>query len=229
MTATIDKSNERVRSMFAEIAGGYDRMNHLLSMNVDKYWRWRTVRMVPPQGSAPILDLCTGTGDLALAYWKATERQKKASGDNGVTFTAADFCPEMLEVGRGKKQHLGIGDQLKFVEADAQDLPFPDDHYQIVCVAFGLRNVTDTDLGLREMTRVCQNGGRVAVLEFSQPQMQPIKAIYGWYFRNSHGSGPQVSRDHSGDDTPRESICEMEVLCSNLSVPKNRGKVYRIL
>jgi len=187
---TVDKSNDRVRNMFAEIASGYDRMNHLLSMNVDKYWRWRTVRMVPPKVGAddsPILDLCTGTGDLALAYWKAIERAKKktdqTAGDSPA-ITAADFCPEMLDVGRVKKKKLGTGDNVTFVEADAQDLPFETDHFQIVSVAFGLRNVADTDLGLREMTRVCEPGGKVAVLEFSQPQLQPFKAIYGWYFRN---------------------------------------------
>ena len=166
--------------MFAEIASKYDRMNHLLSMNIDRYWRWRTTRLVPAQKSTPtvpILDMCTGTGDLALAYWKAT--------DGTVPIVAADFCPEMLEVGEQKKQALGIDEkQLEFVEADAQELPFGDDEFQIVSVAFGLRNVADTDQGLKEMQRVCRAGGKVAVLEFSQPQLQPFKAIYGWYFRN---------------------------------------------
>ena len=162
--------------MFAEIAGNYDRMNHLLSMNIDKYWRWRTTRLVQPNGSRPILDMCTGTGDLALAYWKSTGGK--------IPIVAADFCREMLDIGEDKKTALGISDQVKFVEADAQDLPFPDNEFQIVTVAFGLRNVNDTDQGLREMHRVCADGGKVAVLEFSQPQMQPFKAIYGWYFRN---------------------------------------------
>lgn len=180
MEATVDKSNQRVRNMFAEIAGGYDRMNHLLSMNVDHYWRWRTVRMVPPKGEAPILDLCTGTGDLALAYWKAAKRIPGPAP----SITAADFCPEMLAVGREKKKSRRAGEELQFVEADAQALPFPSDHFQIVSVAFGLRNVADTDQGLREMTRVCRPGGKVAVLEFSQPTRQPMKAAYGWYFRN---------------------------------------------
>ena len=173
---SVDKSNARVKSMFAEIAGKYDRMNHLLSLNIDKYWRWRTTKLVPAKGNRPILDMCTGTGDLALAYWKST------SGKTPIV--AADFCPEMLDVGRIKKQKLGINGQVKFVEADAQNLPFSDDEFQIVTVAFGLRNVNDTDQGLREMHRVCHQGGKVAVLEFSQPELQPFKAIYGWYFRN---------------------------------------------
>ncbi len=171
----VDKSNERVRSMFAEIAGSYDRMNHLLSMNVDKYWRWRTVRWVPPQGDSPILDICTGTGDLAFAYWKASKGR--------VPIVGADFCPEMLQVGEAKKLKLGITDEVTFVEADAQEIPYDDDSFQLVTVAFGLRNIHDTDRGLIEMTRVCTPGGRVVVLEFSQPQVQPMKAIYGCYFR----------------------------------------------
>jgi demethylmenaquinone methyltransferase/2-methoxy-6-polyprenyl-1,4-benzoquinol methylase len=120
--------------------------------------------------------MCTGTGDLALAYWKATEGQ--------VPIVAADFCPEMLEVGEKKKRKLGINGQVEFIEADAQDLPFEQDKFQLVTVAFGLRNVADTDQGIREMTRVCQPGGKVAVLEFSKPEIQPFKALYGFYFRN---------------------------------------------
>lgn len=173
---TVDKSGSRVKRMFGEIAPRYDRMNHLLSLQIDRYWRWRTVRRVPPRGTAPILDLCTGTGDLALAYDRA------AGGKTPIV--AADFCPEMLAVGEEKKRRSGIDHRLTFVEADALELPFPDDHFQIVSVAFGLRNIADTDRGLREMTRVCQVGGRVAVLEFSLPRWQPFKLIYGWYFHH---------------------------------------------
>ncbi|MAR08751.1 MAG: bifunctional demethylmenaquinone methyltransferase/2-methoxy-6-polyprenyl-1,4-benzoquinol methylase UbiE [Blastopirellula sp.] len=172
----VDKSGTRVRRMFGQIAPKYDRMNHLLSMNVDHYWRWRTVKLVRPQGDAPILDLCTGTGDLAFAFHKA------AGGTSPIV--AADFCPEMLAVGEQKKQRAGINGQVVFQEADAENLPFDSNHFQIVSVAFGLRNVADTDQGLREMTRVCQPKGRVAVLEFSMPRWQPFKAVYGWYFRN---------------------------------------------
>ncbi|MEM7313958.1 MAG: bifunctional demethylmenaquinone methyltransferase/2-methoxy-6-polyprenyl-1,4-benzoquinol methylase UbiE, partial [Planctomycetota bacterium] len=173
---SVDKSNDRVKNMFAQIAGKYDLMNHLLSLNVDKYWRWKTVKLVPANGSEPILDMCTGTGDLALAYWKETGGE--------IPIVAADFCPEMLEVGEKKKRKLGINGQVEFVEADAQKLPFDQDHFQLVTVAFGLRNVADTDKGIREMTRVCRPGGKVAVLEFSKPEIQPFKAFYGFYFRN---------------------------------------------
>ena len=173
---TVDKSESRVRSMFGEIAPRYDFLNHLLSLGVDHYWRWRTVRKVAPRGDGPILDLCTGTGDLAIAFLRNSDPSVKVIG--------ADFCPEMLAIGRAKGDKCGANGRLSFVEADAQCLPFSDDMFQIVSVAFGLRNVTDTDQGLREMVRVCRPGGRVAILEFSQPRWQPFKAMYGWYFRH---------------------------------------------
>jgi demethylmenaquinone methyltransferase / 2-methoxy-6-polyprenyl-1,4-benzoquinol methylase len=172
----VDKSEARVRRMFGEIAGRYDFLNHLLSLNIDRYWRWRTVRLAPPTDGGPILDLCTGTGDLALAYHRASGGRAEIVG--------ADFCHPMLVIGESKRQKAGLNGQLAFVEADAQRLPFADDHFSIVCVAFGLRNVTDTDRGLNEMTRVCRPGGKVAVLEFSHPRWQPFKAVYGWYFRH---------------------------------------------
>lgn len=172
----IDKSDTRVQRMFAEIAPAYDRMNHVLSMNVDRYWRWRTVRIVSPKGDAPILDVCTGTGDLALAYYR------RAGGK--VEVIGGDFCPPMLEIARKKSQRKQGAASITFVEADAQNLPFESNRFQIVSVAFGLRNVADTDKGLREMTRVCLPGGKVAVLEFSMPTLPVFKQFYGWYFRN---------------------------------------------
>jgi demethylmenaquinone methyltransferase / 2-methoxy-6-polyprenyl-1,4-benzoquinol methylase len=133
------------------------------------------VRNVPASASdVPMLDLCTGTGDLALAYAKKTT----------APIIGADFCHEMLDIGRKKAAKRGEQERVAFVEADAQNLPFPDNQFQVVTVAFGLRNVANTDQGLREMTRVCRVGGHVAVLEFTTPRWQPFKAIYSWYFKN---------------------------------------------
>ena len=172
----VDKSNARVRRMFGEIAPRYDLLNHLLSLNVDRYWRRRTVQLAAPRGESPILDVCTGTGDLAFAFARRL--------DGKAAVVATDFCPEMLHVGQQKKTHTRPSPRLLFVEADTQELPFADNQFQLVTVAFGLRNVADTDRGLREMARVCMPGGRVAILEFSMPRWQPFRAIYGWYFRN---------------------------------------------
>jgi demethylmenaquinone methyltransferase / 2-methoxy-6-polyprenyl-1,4-benzoquinol methylase len=181
MSATVDKSEARVRQMFGEISGRYDLMNHLLSGGVDYYWRWRTIRAVAPQSSAPILDVCTGTGDLALAYWKA--------GRGEIPVMATDFTPEMLRLAEQKrdrvfgKQIASGASPLTFLEADTQSLPFEDNRFQIVSVAFGLRNVTNTDTGLKEMIRVCQPGGRVAVLEFSMPANPLFNLFYRNYFK----------------------------------------------
>jgi demethylmenaquinone methyltransferase / 2-methoxy-6-polyprenyl-1,4-benzoquinol methylase len=172
----VDKSGQRVQQMFGEIAPRYDLLNHLLSLNIDRYWRWRTVRIVQAVPDRPILDVCTGTGDLAFAFHRRTR--------GAVPIVATDFCPQMLEIGEAKKRRAGLGAALTFVAADAQQLPFDDNHFQIVSVAFGLRNVSDTDRGLREMTRVCQPGGQVAVLEFSTPRRQLLRALYGGYFRH---------------------------------------------
>jgi demethylmenaquinone methyltransferase/2-methoxy-6-polyprenyl-1,4-benzoquinol methylase len=174
-TPLVDKRGVRVRRMFGNIAPSYDLLNHLLSVNVDHFWRWRTTRIVPPVGSDPILDLCTGTGDLALAYDRAARGKAPVIG--------ADFCHEMIVLAR-KKIHARRADaRIRFLEADAQQLPFPDNMFQITTVAFGLRNVSDTDRGIAEMVRVTRPRGRVAILEFSQPRGRVFGSLYRFYFR----------------------------------------------
>jgi demethylmenaquinone methyltransferase / 2-methoxy-6-polyprenyl-1,4-benzoquinol methylase len=175
MLMLVDKGETRIRGMFAAIAPRYDFLNHLLSLNIDRFWRRRTTRLVPPIGIGPILDLCTGTGDLALAYDRA------AAG--AIPMVAADFCAPMLARAVEKAERRGATSRIRFVEADAQQLPFADNMFQITCVAFGLRNVTDTDRGLAEMVRVTQPGGRVAILEFSKPRHWLFGPAYRFYFR----------------------------------------------
>jgi demethylmenaquinone methyltransferase/2-methoxy-6-polyprenyl-1,4-benzoquinol methylase len=175
LTQPVDKREARIRGMFGHIAPSYDFLNHLLSLNVDRYWRWRTTRLVPPAGIEPLLDLCTGTGDLALAYDRAAR--------GAVPIVGADFCHPMLERAIRKAARARANSRIRFVEADAQHLPFPDDHFQIAAVAFGLRNVTDTDRGIAEMVRVTRPGGRVAILEFSQPRGWLFGRLYRFYFR----------------------------------------------
>lgn len=160
--------------MFGQIARRYDLLNHLLSLGIDVRWRRRTVRLVPPADDpAPILDVCTGTADLALAYGRARPAGR---------IVGTDFCRPMLALARDKCRRAAHGGRIALVEADALQLPFPDDTFQIVCVAFGLRNLSDTERGLVEMTRVCRPGGRVAVLEFSMPRRPLLAAVYAWYF-----------------------------------------------
>src|SRR5262245_16369757 len=168
----VDKSGTRIRRMFGEISPRYDFLNHLLSGGTDWYWRWRAVRAAAPRGTAPILDICTGTGDLAIAYWR--------KGAGKVRVVGADFTYEVRGMAdrKGAKPRSALTPTLSqserekasvpfiFLQADAQQLPFADGQFQIVSVAFGLRNVTDTRRGLCEMVRVCQPGGKVVVLEF---------------------------------------------------------------
>lgn len=172
--ASVDKRGERIRAMFAGVASRYDLLNHLLSLNIDKSWRRRVVKELPPSPGAPVLDVCTGTGDLALLY------DRVAGGATPVT--GADFCHEMLCLARRKNSDRR--QRVCFVEADAQALPFPTNAFAIVTVAFGLRNVADTSAGLAEMVRVAKPGGKVAVLEFSRPRVQPLKWLYLAYFKH---------------------------------------------
>lgn len=189
MTDPIDKSSGRVRAMFGQIARRYDLLNRLLSLGIDRAWRRRTVELVPPEGDAPILDICTGTADLALAYWRKTREATPIIG--------ADFCRPMLAIGREKLYRVGASHRVRLVEADALHLPFFADTFQIVCVAFGLRNLADTDAGLKEMARVCQPGGRVAVLEFAKPRRWPLRTVYNLYF---HQVLPRVGQSLARND-----------------------------
>lgn len=172
----VDKSSTRVRSMFASIAGKYDFLNHLLSLNIDKAWRRFTTKMVPPTPGIPVLDCCTGTADLALAYHKAGRGQSPIVG--------SDFCYEMLEIGNQKVRKAGADSRIALIEGDTQRLPLPSDTFGVVTVAFGLRNVSDTIRGIDEMIRVARPGGKVAILEFSKPRGAFLGRLYLTFFRH---------------------------------------------
>jgi demethylmenaquinone methyltransferase/2-methoxy-6-polyprenyl-1,4-benzoquinol methylase len=169
----VDKSGAKVRGMFAEIAPRYDLVNRMLSGGIDVWWRHVTVRRAPPPPAGAMLDVCTGTGDLALAYARAAAP--------GVRIVASDFCRPMLDHGIEKARKSGA--QVEWVEADAMALPFPTAAFDLVTVAFGLRNIADTARGLAEMARVIEPGGRLAILEFSLPPNRLIRGFYLWYFR----------------------------------------------
>jgi len=171
--AAVDKSGAKVRGMFAEIAPRYDLVNRMLSGGIDVWWRHVTVNRAPPPEAGAILDVCTGTGDLALAY--------AAKCGPRVRIVASDFCRPMLDRGVEKSRRSGL--PVEWVEADAMELPFPTASFDLVTVAFGLRNIADTDRGLAEMARVCRSGGKLGILEFSLPRNAAIRAGYLWYFR----------------------------------------------
>ncbi len=171
----VDKSGRRVRAMFASIAGKYDLLNHLLSLNIDKSWRKFTARTVPPEPGVPVLDCCTGTADLALEYDRA--------GRGTSPIVATDFCRPMLVIGREKSVRARSEGRIILVEGDAQALPVPSDTFGVVTVAFGLRNVADTVLGIDEMVRAARPGGKVAILEFSRPRGKILGGFYLFFFR----------------------------------------------
>jgi demethylmenaquinone methyltransferase/2-methoxy-6-polyprenyl-1,4-benzoquinol methylase len=162
--------------MFAEIAPRYDLLNHVLSLNIDRYWRSQTLKRLALRPGESVLDVCTGTGDLALAAARNLGPNAEVVG--------TDFCSEMLDIARSKQSRgLAGHTRLRFIEADTTQLPFEDRSFDAVTVAFGIRNVVDTDRGLQEMIRVCRPGGQVAILEFSKPSWPILKQGYGFYFR----------------------------------------------
>jgi demethylmenaquinone methyltransferase / 2-methoxy-6-polyprenyl-1,4-benzoquinol methylase len=175
MNDLLDRREVRIRRMFDGIAPRYDLLNHLLSLNVDRAWRRRVTRTVPAR-TGPVLDVCTGTGDLAFEY-------DRACGGR-VPIVGADFAGEMLTKAIEKSNRRGSHPRIGFVQADAQRLPFADNTFEVVTVAFGLRNITDPDRGLAEMARVTRPGGKVAVLEFSRPRHWFFGRAYRAYFRH---------------------------------------------
>jgi demethylmenaquinone methyltransferase/2-methoxy-6-polyprenyl-1,4-benzoquinol methylase len=164
-----------VRKMFAAIAKRYDFLNALLSMRRDRAWRRFTARVSEVTQDSRVLDVCTGTGELALAYADAIANNSPVIG--------TDFCFDMLVVGKQKVEKQGRTCAFTAVEADTLRLPFADNTFDIVSVGFGIRNVTDLESGVREMTRVAVRGGRIAILEFAQPTAPIFRHIYGFYFK----------------------------------------------
>ncbi|HZS50622.1 MAG TPA: class I SAM-dependent methyltransferase [Bryobacterales bacterium] len=161
-----------VRDMFARVAPRYDLANHLLSFQIDRHWRRFTVekvRSVLERPQARVLDLCCGTGDLLAALQRV----------HGRPVFGADFCRPMLAGAAAK-----LGTRARLVEADALCLPLPDASFDLITVAFGLRNLVHYERGLREMHRLLRTHGWLAVLEFSQPQGRFIAPLYGFYFHH---------------------------------------------
>jgi demethylmenaquinone methyltransferase/2-methoxy-6-polyprenyl-1,4-benzoquinol methylase len=157
--------------MFGKIAGRYDLLNHLLSGNVDKRWRRvvaNRVRIKLPD-DALILDVACGTGDLSLSLFENT----------GARVVATDFCRPMLSIAAGK-----LPKQISLIEGDALSLPFEDRTFDAVTIAFGLRNLSDVNGGLKELRRILKPKGWVAVLEFSRPSNTVLRTLFGIYFRN---------------------------------------------
>ena len=164
----------RIKNLFSVIARHYDLLNALLSLKRDSAWRRETVKASGVGLGSKVLDVCTGTGELALAY-------ADKIGTEGFVI-AADFCFEMLVIGDEKAERKNQRAGTDFLAADTLILPFLDDTFDVVSVGFGIRNVSDLEMGIREMTRVAAPGGRVVILEFTQPVNPLFRSLYYFYF-----------------------------------------------
>jgi demethylmenaquinone methyltransferase/2-methoxy-6-polyprenyl-1,4-benzoquinol methylase len=174
--------------MFDQIAGSYDFLNHLLSLNIDKGWRRKAIRSISVPKPNQILDVATGTADMAIGCI--------ALGPDHVT--GVDVSKGMLEIGRKKIAERGLTARITLVEAACESLPFSDGSFDAALVAFGVRNFRDPELGLREILRVLNPGGKLAVLEFSLPRQNWLRAAYRFYFhRIVPAIGKWFSRDLS--------------------------------
>jgi demethylmenaquinone methyltransferase / 2-methoxy-6-polyprenyl-1,4-benzoquinol methylase len=178
--------NRKNSEMFDQIAGSYDFLNHLLSLNIDKTWRRRAINSISTIKPKRILDVATGTADMAIA----------AVGLNPEQVVGVDVSVGMLEIGKKKILNHGLADVVSLIEAACEELPFSDSSFDAVIVAFGVRNFTDPDKGLREIFRVLSVGGKLVILEFSLPRQKWLRAGYRFYF---HHIVPAIGKLFSRD------------------------------
>ncbi len=173
----LKKDSKNIQNMFSSIARFYDFLNHLLSLNLDQSWRRFAVSVSvnDAPNNAKALDVCTGTSDLAIAYSKELNK-------DGLVF-GSDFCHEMLRYGNIKLRKLGLNNKIRLMESDTLNLPFQDNKFNISSVGFGIRNVSNLEKGITEMQRVIVPGGKVVILEFSQPTNPLFRSLYFFYFK----------------------------------------------
>jgi len=172
-TVNVEEKAGKVADVFHSVASNYDLMNDLMSAGVHRLWKRMTIEMSGVRPGNKVLDIAGGTGDLAAKF-------SPIVGTDGYV-VLADINDSMLKVGRDRLMDIGVVGNVKFSQADAQHLPFPDNTFDIITIAFGLRNVTDKDLALKSMLRVLKPGGRLLILEFSKPGNPLLSKIYDTY------------------------------------------------
>ena len=170
----VDKSPSRIAGMFDAIAPRYDLLNHVLSAGMDRRWRDRAIEALALPPGSRILDLCTGTGDLAIAATRLVAP---------VSVIGVDFSGEMLRRALSKVRDQSLTSTIKLIRGDAIRIPLPDASCDAATIGFGIRNVADPQRALTELSRVLRPGGRLAILEFGQPRLPGIRTMYAWYFR----------------------------------------------
>lgn len=188
---------EQIEKMFDSISGRYDFLNRFLSLGIDIYWRKLMVNRLRKTQPKQILDIATGTADVAIAM-------RKLKPDH---ITGLDLSEKMLEVGRHKVKDKGLSHLIQLVKGDSEALPYPDQSFDAVTVAFGVRNFENLLQGLTEMQRVLKPGGKVVILEFSRPRIFPVKQLYDFYFRYfCPWWGKLISKDDSAYRYLYESV-----------------------
>ena len=173
--APLDKTPRRIAGMFDAIARRYDRLNRVLSAGLDRRWRRQAIAAVAPPAGARVLDVCTGTADLAIAACRGDSPPQEVVG--------VDFAGAMLAIGRDKVRAAGLGRRVRLVRGDACRLPCAPATMDAATVGFGIRNVVDPVQAVREIARVLRPGGRLAILEFGEPRLPVVRGAYLWYFR----------------------------------------------
>ena len=199
MTKRTPAKKEMVQSMFNNIAPKYDLLNHLLSAGIDKGWRRRVRRTLETDHPEIILDVATGTGDLAIELAKMAV--KKIIG--------IDIAEDMLEIGRKKVVKKGLENTIELYPGDSENIQYDDNHFDAITVAFGVRNYENLEKGLGEMHRVLKPGKKVAILEFSKPATSPMKNLYHFYFNHILPTiGRMVSKDKSAYTYLPQSVAQ---------------------
>lgn len=193
----VEDKARKVADVFHSVAEKYDLMNDLMSLGIHRLWKRVTIEFVRPQPGQRILDLAGGTGDLAM-------QMAPRVGDKGLV-VLADINASMLSVGRDRLIDKGVFKNVDFVQADAQFLPFPDNYFDCITIAFGLRNVTHKELALKSMCRVLKPGGKALVLEFSKPTLPGLKPIYDAY---SFKVLPRLGKLFANDDSSYRYLAE---------------------
>ncbi len=188
---------EEVAEMFDNISGKYDFLNHTLSMGIDRGWRKKAIQHLKGRNCDHLLDIATGTGDFAITAYRAG--CKKVTG--------VDISNGMLNIGRQKITRLGLDPKVELLYGDSENLPFENNTFDAITVAFGVRNFENLDKGLSEIFRVLKPNGILIVLEFSQPRTFPVKQLYGLYFTKILPLfGKMVSGDKSAYSYLPESV-----------------------
>lgn len=200
--------------MFDNIAPRYDFLNHFLSLGIDKLWRKKAINILSAYQTNALLDVATGTGDFAIAALKLKPSR----------LVAFDLSEQMLNVGRAKAEKLGVSDIIQFVKGDSEAMPFSDNQFDAITVAFGVRNFENLEKGLREFHRVLKPNGVAVILEFSKPKYFPFKQLYLFYFFTILPLvGRMVSKDRSAYSYLPESVMAFPDDQKFLSVLKTCG------